>query len=216
MKEKVFALKLDTKRLGDPAYDAVVLPFNGSNKLVFYFTDPVIYGVELLPEEILYLANFSYIKKYDLLFNDTGLLIVSLKMLELIRSNTSVQVTVIPVVLIDDTYLEEKFGVDGKLLDEVPVSQDFYAIRFEELKSYFDFENSDFRPSRFNPEIPSRIKKLVLKEPKGGFPEIFRTREKASQIFVRESFKNIIEEAGIKGCLFEEVDVSSKKTDYPA
>lgn len=216
MKEKIYKLNLDTERPGDPAYDAVALPFDGSNKLVFYFTDPNLYGSEFLPNKINYLANFSYVESYDFLFNDTGLLLVSQKVLSLIKDYTSIKCTAVPAVLIDDTYLEEKFNNCGELLGDVPVNRDFYALRFEELKSYFDFENSDFRPSRFNPEIPGRIRKLVLREPAEGFPEIFRTKEKASEIFVLESFKHKIEEASIKGCLFEEAEVTPFSKDHPA
>ena len=64
--------------------------------------------------------------------------------------------------------------------------------------------------------MPGRITKLVLKEPKEGFPEIFRIREKASELFVLEIFKNKIEESSIKGCFFEEVEVAYGNTDFLA
>lgn len=213
---KVYSLKLDTLRQGDPAYDAIVIPNENSNKYSHYFINPNLYSIDKLPSKINYLANFSYVESYDFLFNDTGLLLVSQKVLSLIKDYSSIKCTAVPVLLIDDTYLEDKFNNCGELLSDVPVNKEFYALRFEELKSYFDFENSDFRPSRFDPEIPGRIRKLVLREPAEGFPEIFRTKEKASEIFVLESFKNKIEEASIKGCLFDEVEVTPFSEGHPA
>jgi hypothetical protein len=47
-----------------------------------------------------------------------------------------------------------------------------------------------------------------LKEPLGGFSALFRVDVISSSLFISQSAKEALEAAGIKGCVFEEVEVS--------
>lgn len=57
--------------------------------------------------------------------------------------------------------------------------------------------------------FPTLVSKYVFKEPKDGFPPLFRVFEKPSSIFISEEAKKVLEANNIKGCIFEEVEVTS-------
>ena len=207
--KNIFKLILDTKRLGDPAYDAVILPTEHSTKFRYIFSNPNLYGIENLPSEIYFSANFNYIPEYDVPFKDSGLFVISKRFEKIIFEIKDIPSHVtVPVIMIDDTYMEERFNEDGSLKKEVPINIDYLALRLSHLLDCFDYDKSDFRPLRSNHKAPGRIKKLVLKEPLSGFPPIFRVNVISSAIFVSEETKVVLEREKIKGCVFEEVEVS--------
>ena len=72
----------------------------------------------------------------------------------------------------------------------------------------FDYENSDFKPLRSNPNMPGVIKRLILRRPNNGFPPIFKIIEKSSDLFLSEEAKDSLLENDIKGCVFTPIDVN--------
>lgn len=205
---RIYKLKLDTSRAGDPAYDAVILPSQDSNNYRHYFLNPNLYPQEKLPAQILFLANFHYLPELDFIFNDAGLVTISKRVLDLLSGLSDVKITAVPVVLIDDTFQGEKFDKEGSLRTDVPINDRYFAIRLEKLDSYFDFELSEFKPQRSNPQYPALIRKLVLQRPAGGFPPVFRTKEKVSDLFVTSLIREALEKINVKGCFFEDVQVN--------
>lgn len=209
--KKIFKLLPDTKREGDFDYDAELIPFENSNKVSYFFLDPIMYDKNLLPKKIYFEANFNYIPDYDFPFTDTGIFIVSKNVRNIIYDITRLEFFEVPVIMLDDTYMEEKFDEKGELNSNVPSNNDYVALRFPELKSFFDFENSVYSIPRSNLRGVTRVKKLILKEPVTGFPEIFRTKEKSSIVFIDETLKEAFELNNIKGCSFEEIIVNPYK-----
>lgn len=207
---KIYQIILDTSRQGDADYDAVIIPNEESNKWRHYFLNPHLYPPEILPSEISFLANFQRISGRDLLFTDSGIFIASQRMVNLLAEIGGLDFLKVPCLMIDDTYLGERYDECNELRADVPINKAFYALRFSSLGNYFDPSNSIYRPLRSNPSMPGRIKKLVLKAPRTGFPLIFRTQEKISSLFVKEVIKDIIEKNNIEGCYFEEIEVTQE------
>lgn len=205
---KVYKLDWDYQHSGDTEKDAFHIPFNDDDKAMYYFSSPEIYGADLLPDEILFQANFSLIPSYDYPLTDLQIPILSRRMYEVLQLIGLKDDLVVPVIMIDDSYLGDRFKSEGILNSEVPTNKDYLALRLSSLQSYFDSENSDYRPLRSNPNAPGRIKKLVLKEPPEGFPPIFRVDVISSSLFISQIAKEALESAGIKGCVFEEVEVT--------
>ena len=58
MQNKVYILKWDYNHSGDSERDAFHLPFANDNKVQYYFSNPLLYGEELLPKEIYFQTNF--------------------------------------------------------------------------------------------------------------------------------------------------------------
>jgi len=208
MSKKVYKLDWDYGHSGDTERDAFHISFKGDDKVMYYFSSPEIYGSELLPSEILFQANFRLIPSYDYPLTDLQIPIISRQMYDVLKRIGLTDHLVVPVIMIDDSYLGDRFQSEGFLSPDVPTNNDYLALRLSSLQSYFDSEKSDYRPLRSNPKAPGRIKKLVLKEPLGGFSALFRVDVISSSLFISQSAKEALEAAGIKGCVFEEVEVS--------
>ncbi len=206
---KKFKIILNTNRKTDPDYDAILLPFEGSDKVCYYFSNPNLYDVELLPNNLYFDANFFHIPKFDFPFTNSGIFIVSKKVKEVFEKFIEFKFNVVPVIMFDDTCLKDRFLNNLELNNSIPTNEDYLALRLPKLDSYFDFENSVYRVPKYSSKGVRGIKKLVLKEPKEGFPAIFRTKEKSTIIFVREDLRRALEANNFKGCVFEEVETTA-------
>lgn len=204
----VYKLDWDYGHSGDTERDAFHIAFKDDDKIMHYFASPGIYNKELLPPEILFQANFNLVPYYDYPLTDLQIPIMSLRMYDILNNLDLEEHHTIPVIMIDDTYLGERFISDGSLSTETPINRDYIALRLSLLRDYFDRERSEYRPLRSNPDALGRIKKLVLKEPPSGFPSAFRVDVVSSSLFISQAAKESLEANNIKGCVFEEVEVS--------
>ncbi|MBI9064673.1 MAG: hypothetical protein JEZ14_21995 [Marinilabiliaceae bacterium] len=201
--EKVYKLSWDLSHSGDPEKDAFHLPFKNENE----------FGVDIislrefeLPEQIYFQANFNLIPKYDYPLTSLEVPVVSKRILEILNSLGDFSFRLIPVIMIDDTYFSELFDANNRLNSNVPVNTSYSIIQIMSYTEVFDYENSIFEEDFILPV--GHIDKLVLKKPQNGFPPIFRIQEKASEIFISKEAKEALELANIKGCVFEEVEVT--------
>lgn len=205
---EVYILKCDFNHSGDSETDATHMSFKDDKKISLYFSNPLMYGDELLPEKIYFQADFNLIPKYDYPLTDLRIPVMSLRMLRVFEELESFEYSLIPVVMIDDTFLEKVFDDNGLLNNKVTVNEDYVALRLSKWMYFFDYDNSDYKPSSINPNIPGTIKKAVLKKPLSGFPPIFRMDRLSSNLFVSAEAKTALEAANIKGCIFEPVETS--------
>lgn len=209
MKNRVYILRWDYNHSGDSERDAFHVPFAEDDKIAYYFSNPLLYGPELLPKVIYFQANFQVVPYYDFPLTDLSIPVVSTKMLDALKNVGDFDCLEIPVIMVDDTYLGQKFDENGSLRIEVPSINSYKAIRLPNWISCFDYDKSEYKPSRSNPKIPSRITRIVLKQPDSTFPPIFRVDVVSSEIFISQLAKEELERSGIKGCTFAEVEVSS-------
>jgi hypothetical protein len=91
----------------------------------------------------------------------------------------------------------------------VPIECDYVILHLTELSDILDLDKSlySLRQSVLDPSksIISDIKKVVLKEPKKGFPPVFRVKWKEIYLFVSAEAKVALEAAGIKGIGFSTI-----------
>ena len=207
--KKIYKLEHDFNHSGDSERDAFHVPFEGNNNIAYYMIDTEMYSFNLLPKQIFFQANFRLIPDYDYPFTDLNIPVMSIRMLSTILSVKSIGYELIPVIMIDDTYLGKRFDTNGSLISIVPIIENYGAIRLTDgLLNYLDLDLSDYRPSRINPKVPSRVRKVVLKEPDKGFPSLFRVKYAPSSLFVSQETKEVLEASNIKGCVFNEIEVS--------
>lgn len=159
-----------------------------------------------LGSEIICKANFSQLSKFDFIYNDLNVPILSQKFIDQIQIHLIKEICIVPIKLIDDTYLEPLFSIDNTLKKDLPIRTDFFTLKFIVCQDYCDQERSTFRKIKSKPEEIGILRTPVLREPKNGFPKIFRIKESVSLLFVSEITKSIVESAEIKGCIFEEVE----------
>lgn len=210
---KIFKLVLNLSRENDLIYDATLRTFDGSEKLRYYFLDPNMYSTDLIPETLFFDADFKLLSDFDFPFTDSRIFIINRKVKNVIDRFIDFKFHVVPITMFDETFLDDRFDADGKINSSVPINNEFVALRFPELKSYFDFENSEYRVPKHNPKGVRGIKKIVLTEKEHKFPAIFSTREKATTIFVREDLKLAIENVGFTGCTFEQIETTGQRIE---
>lgn len=206
---KVFKIDFDYNHSGDSGRDAFHVPFAEEQNISVYMIDTEMYESSLLPEKIYFQANFNLIPEYDYPLTDLNIPVMSKKMLGITQTIGDFNFEIVPITMIDDTYLDKRFDSNNNLLASVPKNEDYVAVRLTDgLYSFLDMDKSEYRPSRVNPNIPSRVRKIVLKEPENGFPPLFRVKYTPSTLFVSKETKEALEATNIKGCVFEPVETS--------
>jgi hypothetical protein len=141
----------------------------------------------------------------DYLYNDLGWPLISKRMLYILRSVGEFSHKVISTRIYDYGFQDQ--GENNYASHTTPPSgefnEDYVGLQTLERLDGIDYKHCEFRP-RMNPNRQPHITNLVLKEPIGGFPPIFRLNRAGEdlRLFVSPAAKEALEEAGIKGLDF--------------
>jgi len=203
---KCYRLNNDYSNIGDTGKDAFIYEFEG-----FDMIGSNILGMEKLslPKPMFFSADFKDDKFTDYPITDIHSPIMSQKMIDVINPNIKNHlVEIYPCTMVDDTFLETPFKEKGVLKAEVKRKSDYYVLQLNIFEDIFCDIKSVYDESLIFPGKIGTIKKLVLKEPKDGFPLIFRISQFRGYLFVSEQTKNNLEKNNIKGCVFEEVETT--------
>jgi hypothetical protein len=150
----------------------------------------------------------------DFLSTDGFEPIISKRMLYVLRSVGEFPHKAISTRIYDYSFQDQGKGSYGKHDYEGPsiapggeFNEDYVGLQLLEHVDGIDYDQSDFR-FRLNPNMPPYVINLVLKEPVGGFPPIFRLDRigEDGSLFVSSATKEALEEAGIKGLRFTEYE----------
>ncbi len=208
---KVYLLKRDTFRKGDLDYDAYFIKFKDSGKLSYYLLNSEMYKNQDLPDKVLFRANFNVLVENDYPLTNLNIPVMSENMFTCFKQTNTVEFKIIDLIMIDDTFLGDIYNSNDELTDDMPMMNNYVSFSIlEKFKDYLNLEKSDYRPSRTDPKIPSKIRNYVLNEPETGFPSIFRLKYSPSSLFISEEAKETLESNNIKGCVFEEVETASE------
>jgi hypothetical protein len=207
-----------------PEYDAWLIEFPGCQEVQFGFWEPQVItmsgsegflageeGIDglwhttqfHLPERIEFESAGNFLMIHDLRrtrvtdypYNREGWPIMSKRMLEVLLSVREFPHQVVPIVMLDAfTPLE---------FEE---NHDYVAVQLLEHQDVFDWGKSIYER---NPELPnciesSSLEKLVLRNPSGGFPPLFRigTAPLQTKLYVSAEGRTALEVAGIRGVNF--------------
>ena len=153
-----------------------------------------------LPERIEFDAVFDAIQSSDYPINNVDWNIMSQKMLNTLLSVGNFRYKAIPIVMVDC----EVIGLGGQRSEKE--DHRFIAVQLLEHLDIFDWENSVYEPDLTRTDLVDSIDKLVLKQPQDGFPPIFRLSVYPYVLFVSGKARMALEQAGIKGVVFEEIE----------
>jgi hypothetical protein len=142
----------------------------------------------------------------DYLYNDLSWPLISKRMLYILRSVGEFSHRVISTRIYDYGFQDQGENNYENLatLPAGEFNEDYVGLQLLEHVDGINYEQTEFRPS-VNPAIlPPQITNLVLQEPVGGFPPVFRLNRAGENIFlfVSPAAKEALEEAGIKGLDF--------------
>lgn len=203
MKEQFFLLTQDFSHVGDAEKDAFHVPFDGSEGIG---SDMLGISQVDLPSPVFFQAGFDTIPRIDFPVTDLNVLVFSKRMLNTLLDVGPLNYHATPAVMFDYTYLGERFKSPGQLKDDVPANYDYSIIQLLEFTEAFDYDKSEYEEDDVFPDEVGIIKKLVLKEPDGGFPPIFKMKECMRYTFVTGKAKEALIKNGIQGCVFEGLD----------
>lgn len=159
-----------------------------------------------LPETIVFEADFSAIRQSDYPFNNVNWPLMSRRMLEALLAVGDFPHRAVPVCLVDETVpVSKRRDSNGKMRADV-VDDGFVAVQLTSHLDVFDRQRSEYEADTLFPDEVGIIRKLVLKEPVGGFPPLFRLSAKSNYLFVSEKAKQRLEQEKIQGAVFWTLD----------
>jgi hypothetical protein len=181
-----------TKPIGaDTSFLERFVPFNGNEPIIFTGF------LERLPRQTDFLNN-------ELLWT-----IISRRTLYVLRSVSEFAHKAIPIKIFD-YHLQDKITayLDRKNLTTEICNEDYVILQLMERVDAVDVENSEFEELEPDDPIPPMINKLILREPKNGFPPIFRLADSDKfsishfSIYLSLASKEALENSGIRGIDF--------------
>jgi hypothetical protein len=158
-----------------------------------------------VPEPVDWVGFLDRLHQTDYLHNDLLWPLVSKRMLYVLRSVGEFSHKAISTRIYD--YGCQNQGNNNDEGHTTPsageFNEDYVGLQLLEHVEGIDYEHTEFSPS-LHPDIFSPyITNLVLKEPVGGFPPIFRlANKKTTELFVSPAAREALEAAGIKGLDF--------------
>jgi len=197
MNAPAYDLMHDSKHLKGTDDDATLVPFEGQDHACGWV------GTECcpVPNPVLFEANFKITRQSDFPCNDVNWPIMSPRMLEVLRGVGDFPHRLIRVRFVDHWALgAARYLPDGSLRPEV-VDDRFAVVQITEHIDVVDWEHSIFKPSRIDPKI-GYFKKLVLREPAGSLPPLFRIASDGSMLLVSAEARRALEATGIVGITF--------------
>jgi hypothetical protein len=204
-----YRLFWDCSHLKGKVYDATLVPFPHSGYVVGWMgTEP-----HDVPNPVLFEANFKVTQHSDYPSNDVRWPLMSPRMLDVLRQVGDFPHRLIPVRLVNRRARgPARYLPDGSLRPEV-IDDRFAAVQLTEHIDVVDWERSTFRRSGLNPENIALFYKLVLVEPPGGLPPLFRVPSDVSLLLVSAEARRALETAGIRGVEFDPLPGASKTED---
>ncbi len=155
------------------------------------------------PEPVEWLGFFDRFHQTDFLECDLGWTLISKRMLYTLHSVGSFSYKAIPTRIYDYRFLDQgRYNLKGQTVPLMgEFNEDYVGLQLLEHLDVIDYDRTEFK---FNEDpVYTYIPKLVLREPVGGFPPIFRLTDRATTaLFVSPTAKETLEEAGIKGLRF--------------
>jgi hypothetical protein len=187
-------------------FEAVPITLGGTSGELLRDSNRNIIGAKM-PEEIVFAGLKDWLSPTDYPYipEVSYWPIISRRMLDVLLSVGDFPHQVIPVVFrsIDrPEYSEEEW-----LAKSLVRNHDYIILHLLELSDVFDMERSEYNTERgvADPEMVllTNIYNIVLKEPEGGFPPIFRIKGDELPWYVSAKAKQALEDAGIQGLDFD-------------
>jgi hypothetical protein len=161
----------------------------------------------MMPDEIVFCGlkdwlsptDYPYIRELD------TWPIISRRMLDVLLSVGEFPHQVIPVVFKSVDHPD--YSDAERRAKSLMRNHDYIILQLLEIADVFDMEKSEYNTER---GVADRdeificdVQKMVLKEPTGGFPPIFRVKGRELSLHVSAEAKQALEDAGIQGLDFD-------------
>jgi hypothetical protein len=156
------------------------------------------------PTPIVYKGEIAVVKHIDFPYTDNGWLVMSKKMLEVLKSVGDFSHREIPVIIKQGlTYnvMKEWYLKDGNLSDEGALTN-YVFVQFTQYTDVFDREKSIFKVSDLVPNRINYAEEHVFRIPSGSLPPIFKIPESPVSTFISGEAREALQKAGISGTAY--------------
>ncbi len=217
MNEIAYQLLQSLSRLGSmpsgDAFDLRAFDFPRASDLWQTHSDRLL---ELPETTFFYMySNLKYIKELDVLYPHSGKPIFSQRLIDTLLSVKNFNYRKYKIAILEEGAVKFQKNSDGYKSPEPyanpeefkkkSLRDDMYIFQsLEILSDVFDWENSIYRQSELSKEVgsPGHVQEFILKEPKRGFPPIFRLKESPVTLFISAEAREALKKAGIKGASY--------------
>ncbi len=202
-KDHVYQLQWDLQGVAEGEYIADLIEFPGHENIVGWSLTRDI----PVPNPVLFEADFSRLEDTDYPNNNAQWPLMSHTMLDALSSAGEFPHRMIPVTMIDDTVLGEsdRFDEAGVPRPEA-ANTDYVAVQLLEHSDFFDWDRSAYERVEDFPDEVDMITRLVLEEPSGGFPPLFRLTVSPVYLFVSARGREAMERSGVRGAVYGSLD----------
>jgi hypothetical protein len=196
----------------EPAYELTHDVARFSSYEVNYYADllirddPLGGGTDIFREDpieitapVVYSGYPPVVRTLDFPVTDNSWLVMSSRMLNVLRSVGEFQHLEFEVVVADDRHLSAKWrDVKGRFYEEM-IMRGFSAVQLLEHADIFDFERSEYRHDPDFPAFIGNVDRYVFRIPEEGLPPIFHIKGEPVKTFVSHKARMALKKAGITG-----------------
>jgi hypothetical protein len=182
-------------------YDAMIYP-QGSLDSWDFITSSEYTGAT----PINFLGWLQRFSKTDLPYNSPDLPLMSRQMLEVLTGVGNFLHQAIPTRIVDfNLQFEIEEYLETQNFNTETCNTNYFVVKLLEHLDVIDMERTEFREDaedRIRAGLFPIVTRLVMREPNGGFPPLFRVNSSPVPLFVSPAAKEALNRAGIKGTRF--------------
>jgi len=187
--------------LGDDDHLAELVEYPGwEGAIGFAKTKPL-----KAPVPVYFAGNIDRLREIDFPENNVRWPIMSTRMLRILMSLGEFEHQAIPVVFVDDRRPLRSILRRGETPDARHTLEGFSAVQLLTQSDAFDWEQSKYAVSEYDPTLVDRLDFLRLTRSSAGFPPLFRLSAYPVHDLVSRAAVQALEDAGVVGTSFEPV-----------
>jgi hypothetical protein len=183
------------------------------------------HGIEVLnyPIPIIYKGEIAVVEHIDFPYTNNLWLVMSQKMLDVLKSVGDFPHRVIPVEIrqgMKNNQIFDWWIVENEVSSEGALTN-YVFVQFTQYTNVFDKERSIYKPSDLVPNRIRSVEEYVFRIPQNGLPPIFKIAESPVLTFISADAREALKEAGITGVAYtplngyQSPEVSSALVDVP-
>jgi hypothetical protein len=196
--ERVYILNPSFEHLGHEEYDATLVPFEGSDDVAGWIHTRQIQT----PEPIYFLANFDTLERTEYPVTTGAWPIFSSRMVSILERVGEFPHRRVPVRFVDRRAVPPGSHPAEVALPAEARIDDYVLIQLLEHLDAFDWEKSEYETDPWGVDEIRLATRVVLKEPAGGFPPLFRLSAKSTYPLVSQAAREALEAEGVVGLHF--------------
>lgn len=154
------------------------------------------------PDPVIFRGNLAIVRTVDFPVTDNSWIVMSRKMLDVLKSAGDFRHLEFPVVIVDSRLSPDQWYDESGKPREEAVLHGYVAVQLLERPDIFDYERSKYRPDPDFPFIIGNVDEYVFKISESGLPPIFHIEGEPVKIFISHKARMALKKAGVTGVAY--------------